>query len=122
MNIRELPQFQLYLITLSLFNLRYDLVPENCDLRCVDSTIVNRAYYSSYLFTLLWLLEVHQHRLKSKKDFPKGSVFVTEHAQARIALKNYGEGYIGNYLKKLANLRNKADYHPYKELSSSDVD
>ena len=36
--------------------------------------------------------------------------------------KNYGEGYIGNYLKKLANLRNKADYHPYKELSSSDVD
>ena len=117
-----MPQFQLYLLVLKLFNLRYDLIPDNCDIRCVDSTIINRAYYSSYLYTIFWLFEVHQHKLKSKKDFSKKSEFITEHAQARIALKKYGEEYLGNYLKKLAELRNKADYYPYDDLTSSDVD
>ena len=67
MDITKLPQFQLYLLTLLLFDLRYDLVPENCDFRCIDATIINRAYYSSYLYSILWLLVVHNHKLKSKK-------------------------------------------------------
>ena len=72
MDITKLPQFQLYLLTLLLFDLRYDLVPENCDFRCIGATIINRAYYSSYLYSILWLLVVHNHKLKSKKRFPKG--------------------------------------------------
>ena len=67
------------------------------------------------------MLEVHNHKLKSKKDFPKGIKFVTEHAQVRNALKYYGSEYLSEYLTNLAKLRNKADYYPYDEITSTEL-
>ena len=89
--------------------------------RCVDSTIINRAYYSSYLFCQRWLLEVHGHELKSKKEFSKGDKFITEHSQVRRALKKYGQKSLSTILFKLAQLRNKADYYPYAGLTNDDL-
>ena len=116
-----MPQVQLYLFTLLLVRLRKRLIPANCDVRCVDSTIINRAYYSSYLFCQMWLLEVHGHRLKSKKEFKKGVKFKTEHSQVRNALKKYGQKSLSTILFKLAQIRNKADYYPYEDLTSDDL-
>lgn len=121
MDISKLPQFQLYLFTLLMLRFRKRLIPANCDVRCVDSTIINRAYYSSYLFCQRWLLEVHGHELKSKKEFSKGTKFITEHSQVRRALKKYGQKSLSTILFKLAQLRNKADYYPYVKLTNDDL-
>ena len=48
-NIKKSPQYDLYRLTKKLFLNKDKLVPKNADNRCIDSTIINRAYYSSYL-------------------------------------------------------------------------
>lgn len=62
MDIAKYPQYQLYLLTLHLFMLKNQLVPNMCDNRFIDSTIINRAYFSSYLFTKLWLEDVKKFK------------------------------------------------------------
>ena len=75
MEIEGYPQFQLYLLTLNLLMLKDQIVPKNCDEWCVNATIINRAYYSSYLYCLLWLKKIknsnqnhHGHSRKRKKE------------------------------------------------------
>ena len=43
MDITKYPQFQLYLLTIHLLMLKNQLIPKNCDERCINSTIINRA-------------------------------------------------------------------------------
>ena len=50
-NIEKSPQYDLYRLTKNLYLNKEKIVPENADMRCVKSTIINRAYYSSYLAT-----------------------------------------------------------------------
>ena len=45
-----------------------------------------------------------------------------EHKQVRKALYRFGEEWPHKELKKLASLRNKADYEPFKNISSQEVD
>ena len=45
-----------------------------------------------------------------------------EHKQVRKALYRFGEKEPHKELKKLASLRNKADYEPFKNISSQEVD
>ncbi|MBE6502655.1 MAG: hypothetical protein E7Z79_09495 [Methanobrevibacter thaueri] len=44
-----------------------------------------------------------------------------EHKQVRNALYDFGEEDSKTSLKKLAELRNKADYHPDTKLTSKDL-
>lgn len=46
---------------------------------------------------------------------------ISEHLQVRNALYNFGEKRMRNELKKLANLRKKADYNPFSDLTPEDV-
>lgn len=121
MNIPKSPQFHLYLLTLHLLGMKDLLVPQNCDVRCVDATIINRAYYSAYLYCELWLWIVHNFKIKHPWDFEKGRIKESEHKQVRTALYDFGEYTMQTELENLARLRNKADYHPYKKITSDDV-
>ena len=67
MDITKYPQFELQLLTLNLLNLKAKIIPENCDERCVNATIINRAYISSYLFCELWL--DYEKQFKTLKHF-----------------------------------------------------
>ena len=49
--------------------LKSQLIPENCDEWCVNATIINRAYYSAYLFCELWLEDVKKFKVKHPWDF-----------------------------------------------------
>ena len=91
MNIAKYPQFQLYLLTLRLLKLKNQLIPENCDERCIDSTIINRAYFSSYLFCELWLEDVKHFKPIPIKEFHDDDIKISEHLQVRNALYNFGE-------------------------------
>lgn len=120
MDITKYPQFQLYLLTLKLLVLKDRLIPEYCDERCINSTIINRAYFSSYLFCELWLEDV-----KKFKPLPLEKLDaeekISEHLQVRNALYNFGQKRVRSDLVKLANLRKKADYEPYQDLTPQDV-
>ena len=121
MNINKYPQYQLHLLTLHLLGIQDILLPKNCDERCVEATIINRAYYSSYLYCELWLEKTHGFKVKHPWEFKKGEKRIGEHKQVRNALDKYGEKDIENQLKKLAKLRKKADYYPYRKITPKDV-
>lgn len=121
MNIQKTPQYHLYLLTLYLLMMKKQLIPENCDERCIDATIITRAYYSSYLFCELWLKVVKNFRVKHPWEFKKNEKRMGEHKQVRKALFKFNKNFIKDELETLASLRNKADYHPNKPLTKHDV-
>lgn len=76
--------------------------------RAVNSTIINRAYYSAYSLAKLWL-EEHDFKVKDKSDYEMlNKEFITEHYQVRNALKDYGKINTSQYLFDLHNLRKKS--------------
>lgn len=97
------------------------LIPDECDDRCINSTIINRAYFSSYLFCELWLDYVKNFRPIPLNSFGIGEERISEHVQVRNALFNLGEKRIEEKLLKLAALRKKADYEPFIDLTPQDV-
>ena len=121
MRITETPQFHLYLLTLHLLEIKDLLLPQNCNIRCVDATIINRAYYSAFLYCELWLWIVHNFKVKHPGDIEKGQKKESEHKQVRTALYDFGEDNMQTELENLARLRNKADYYPNKEITINDV-
>lgn len=121
MDITKYPQFELQLLTLNLLKLKSQIIPENCDERCVNATIINRAYFSSYLLCELWLdYEKHFKTLKPW-EFNGSEDRISEHKQVRNALYNIGEKNTESELGKLALLRRKADYEPFIDITSNEV-
>ena len=91
MDITKYPQYELQLLTLNLLNLKSQIVPENCDERCVNSTIISRAYFNSYLLCELWLDYEKQFKTVKTWEFDEDEEIISEHKQVRNALYNYGE-------------------------------
>ena len=93
MDVSKYPQFELYLLTLHLLMLKDQLVPDGCDSRCINSTIINRVYFSSYLYCLLWLEDVKKFKPTPIMELDLDER-VSEHKQVRNALFNFGENRI----------------------------
>ncbi|WP_458453108.1 hypothetical protein [Methanobrevibacter sp.] len=120
MDITKYPQFELYLLTLNLLMLKIHLIPEGCGDRCINSTIINRAYFSSFLFCSLWLEDIkHFKPIPVMELDPEERI--SEHKQVRNALYNFGEKRMTEELSKLAKLRKKADYDPFLDITSKEV-
>lgn len=115
------PQFHLYLLTLNLLGLKNQVIQKNCDERCINATIINRAYYSSYLYCELWLEKVHKFKVRPPWEFKPNEKKTGEHKQVRNALKDFGKNNVKTSLQELASLRRIADYYPYEELTLDDV-
>ena len=122
MNIEKYPQFQLYLLTLNLLILKEQIIPENCDEWCINATIINRAYYSSYLYCELWLDYVKNFKAKAPWEFKESDEIIGEHRQVRDALFEFGEKTVQKELSELAYLRKKADYEPFTDISPKELD
>lgn len=120
-NIEKYPQYELYKFTKKLYEIKGELIPENCDNRCVFSTIINRCYYSAYLYASLWLQDVYKFKPRSKEDFCKGE-FITEHIQVQHKLADVNQYSVKNKLYELFDLRKKADYHPFYDISKDELD
>ena len=121
MDITKYPQYQLYLLTLLMLNLKNQLIPENCDEWCINASIINRAYYSAYLYCALWLEDVKKFKVKKPWDFDEEEERIGEHKQVREALHEFGEETIRSELKDLFDLRRKADYEPFIDIDSKEV-
>lgn len=120
MDVSKYPQFELYLLTLHLLMLKNQLVPDGCDSRCINSTIINRAYFSSYLYCLLWLEDVKKFKPTPIMELDLDER-VSEHKPVKNALYNFGENRITEELSKLARLRRKADYDPFMDITPDEV-
>lgn len=121
MEISKYPQFQLYLLTLNLLMLKNQLIPENCDEWCVNSSIINRAYYSAYLYCELWLEDMKNFKVKHLWDFEDDEERIGEHKQVREALDNFRKENMKTELKDLFKLRRKADYEAFVDITSKEV-
>lgn len=104
-----------------MLTLKNQLIPKNCDERCVNASIINRAYYSAYLYCELWLDYVKKFKVKHPWDFKDYEERVGEHKQVREALKNFGEKNMKTELEKLFFLRKKADYEPFVDITPEEV-
>ena len=121
MDIKKYPQYQLYLFTLKMLMFKDQLIPKNCDEWCVNASIINRAYYSAYLYCQLWLEDVKKFKVKSPWHFENKNG-ISEHKQVRKALKKFGKRNTQTELNDLATLRKKADYEPFRDISPKEVD
>ncbi len=120
--MEKYPQYELYKFTRKLHLNKEKMLPKNCNNRCVYSTIINRCYYSSYLYVLEWLFEKYKFKPLSKNSFDNTDEFVTEHKQVRDELKDVNYNNISTNLFDLFILRKKADYDPFSAISDNELD
>lgn len=120
-NIKKSPQYDLYRLTKNLYLNKEKIVPENADMRCVKSTIINRAYYSSYSLASEWLNYNFDFQIKPPKKFKNNRYFVSGHIQVLKALFKIGKKSSHKNLTRLKGLRTKADYHLESEISNKEV-
>ncbi len=122
MNIKKSPQYDLYTFNRFINHNKDKLVPSTChSVRCLYSTIINRCYYSSYLYALFWLEDEFEFKLKKPYEFDDDEDYITEHKQVRLALKDKGLGTISSELADLFKLRTKADYDPLIDISQDEL-
>lgn len=98
-----------------------ELIPNDCDERCINATIINRAYYSAYLYCALWLEDIKKFKPLSSWEFNDNEKKISKHKQIRNALYNFNEREMSAELNDLFNLRHKADYNPFIDLTSKEV-
>ncbi|WP_409200930.1 hypothetical protein [Methanobrevibacter sp. DSM 116169] len=113
LDIKNYPQYQLSIFTMHLYNNGHILIPKNCETRCIDSTIINRAYYASFLYCKEWLEDTDPNfRIRPKIAFDFDEKYVTEHEQVLFELKCKNL-LVYNKLSSLKEYRRVADYEPY---------
>lgn len=122
MDITKYPQFHLYLLTLHMSMMKDQLLPRDCDMRCVNATLINRAYYSGYLYCTLWLEETKRFKPVSSWAFKDDEKKISKHRQIRNALYNFNEHQMGSKLDQLFDLRFKADYEPFIDITPEEVE
>lgn len=98
------------------------LIPPNCDVRCINASIINRAYYSAYLYCALWLEDIKKFKPLSSWEFEDNEEKINKHKQIRNALYNFNEKQMSAELNDLFNLRHKADYEPFLDISAKEVE
>lgn len=113
-------ELDLYKHTILLNEKDNELIPKNCGHRCVRSTIINREYYSTFLFVRKYLTK-NGFQLRNIVEYKKNNEpILTEHQQIinKLSEKNNG---LSKKLKQLKRLRKKADYYPEQKLSLKEI-
>lgn len=62
-----------------------------------------------------------QFKILESWEFDDGEEIISEHKQVRRALFNFDQTSVGHELSKLASLRKKADYEPFIDITSVEV-
>ena len=111
LNIKKSEEYELYRTVLKLNTNRNQLIPKGYGSRGVYSTIISRAYYSAYSFSLMWLIDKHNFKFRKPYEFDKYEKYITEHTQVSDALKEHKEYKCSDKLVEMKELRKDADYH-----------
>lgn len=91
---------------------------ENFDLQCVYRSVINRAYYATYLYAREWIFDNGDYNnLDSYSDGKSGY-----HKAVILALNNLKQHSAGSKFKDFKDLREKADYHIVDIVSKFDAE
>ena len=89
---------------------------KNYDLQCINRTIVNRAYLSTYLHTQEWIVNGHYNNVK---DYCKKNVGY--HTAICIALNTLNQNKVSKKYADFIKLRVDADYNIITIINSEDA-
>ncbi|MBQ6813753.1 MAG: hypothetical protein IJP12_03850 [Methanobrevibacter sp.] len=122
MAIKDYPQYKLFKFTLMLNHNKAKFQKPSTGTRAVDSTIINRAYYSAYSYVYLWLEEKFNFKPKQKWEFEeRGENYISEHLQVRKSLMDHNKETSSGYLYELHGLRKKADYSLFSPITQKNI-
>ena len=106
-----------HLLTLADYLYFCEFSDEKFDLQCVYRTIINRAYYATYLFAREWIIDNGKNKLL---DYYIGKGVGT-HRAVYLTLRNMGLKSLSNDLYCFKLLRNDADYDIVKIITKNDA-
>ena len=106
-----------HLLTLADYLYFCEFSDEKFDLQCIYRTIINRAYYATYLHAREWILDNGEYNsLDYYIDDGTGT-----HRAVYLALRNMGQKSVSNDLRCFKRLRNDADYDIVKIITKNDA-
>ena len=106
-----------HLLTLVDYLYCCEFSDEKFDLQCIYRTIINRAYYATYLYAREWILDNGEY--KSLDYYIDGGTGT--HRAVYLALRNMGQKSVSNDLRCFKRLRNDADYDIVKIITKNDA-
>ena len=118
LDIRGLIEYHLYLFTIYLYvnKSRLYLTSEEA----FNRTMMNRAYFSSYLLSKFYVEVVQLKKIRNPNEFNYSEKIITEHTQVIKFLNNKETRSVSNKLSELKELRKNADYDMITFISDSD--
>ena len=106
-----------HLLTLADYLYCCEFSDEKFDLQCIYRTIINRAYYATYLQAREWIFDNSEY---NSLDYYMNSETGT-HRAVYLALIDLGQEALTNDLRCFKHLRNDADYDIVKIITKNDA-
>lgn len=107
-----------HLLDLAKYLHNKEFSKENYDLECIYRTVVNRAYYATYLHAREWIFDNGPYNnLEEYSDGNSGY-----HKAITLALNKLKKHSAGSKFKDFKDLRVKADYHIVDIVSHDDAE
>ena len=106
-----------HLLTLADYLYFCEFSDEKFDLQCIYRTIINRAYYATYLHAREWIFDNGGY---NSLDYYISNGTGT-HRAVYLALRKMGQKSLSNDLYSFRTLRNDADYDIVKLITKNDV-
>ena len=106
-----------HLLTLADYLYFCEFSDEKFDLQCIYRTIINRAYYATYLYVREWIFDNSEY---NSLDYYVGDGTGT-HRAVYLALRDWGYESLSNDLHSFRTLRNDADYDIVKIITKNDA-
>lgn len=106
-----------HLLDLARYLHKKEFSNEDFDLQCVYRTVVNRAYYATYLYAREWIFDNGSYNnLESYSDGKSGY-----HKAVILALNSLNQYKAGSKFADFKDLREKADYKLVEIVSENDA-
>ena len=109
-DISTLKEYHIYLLIKKLLETDYEFTDSFSE-EVFFRTIINRAYYVSFLLSKYYLEIIKHEIIKNPRDFDHDEKFITEHTQVIKLLNNKDTRKLSSKLSELKNLRKNADYN-----------
>ena len=106
-----------HLLTLADYLYCCEFSDEKFDLQCIYRTIINRAYYATYLHAREWIFDNGGY---NSLDYYISNGTGT-HRAVYLALRDLGQESLSNDLYSFRTLRNDADYDIVKVITKNDA-
>lgn len=108
-DLSTLKEYHIYLLVKKLLETDFEFTDSDSE-EVYYRTIINRAYYASFLLSKYYLEIIKREIIKDPDEFASDEKFIPEHTQVIKLLNNRGTRSLSSKLSELKSLRKDADY------------